>query len=65
VILLRRGAAALRPYAAVDPHGVPVAAVVAAADKLCGQIERNGLATIPGHSLQLRLRPAGPGRPPE
>jgi hypothetical protein len=57
VTLLRRGAAAIRPYAAVNPHGVRVAAVAAAADELRGQIERNGLAAIPGHSLQLRLRP--------
>lgn len=64
VTLLRRGAAAIRPYAAVNPHGVRVATVAAAAGELCTQIGRDGLATIPGSSLQLRLRPPETGPPP-
>ena len=56
VTLLRRGAAAVRPYAAADPHAVPVERVAADAEALADRITRDGLAAIKPETLLLRLR---------
>ncbi len=56
VTLLRRGAAAVRPYAAADPHAVPVESVAADAEALADRITRDGLGGIPAETLLLRLR---------
>ncbi len=56
VTLLRRGAAAVRPYAAADPHAVPVERVAADAEALADRITCDGLAGIPPETLLLRLR---------
>jgi uncharacterized protein len=58
VALLRRGAARIRGYSPADPYRVDVAAVAAQAERLADRIEAGGLATLPGGSLQLRLRSA-------
>ncbi len=54
VTLLRRGAAAVRPYAAADPHAVPVERVAADAEALADRITRDGPAGIPPETLRLR-----------
>jgi len=56
VTLLRRGAAAVRPYAAADPHAVPVERVAADAEALADRITRDGLAGIQPETLLLQLR---------
>lgn len=56
VTLLRRGAAAVLPYAAADPHAVPVARVAADAEALADRITRDGLAGIQPETLLLQLR---------
>jgi len=56
VTLLRRGAAAVRPYAAADPHAVPVEGVAADAEALADRIARDGLAGIRPETLMLQLR---------
>ena len=56
VTLLRRGAAGIRPYAAVDPHGVRVTRVATDAEDLADRIARDGLARIPPQTLMLTLR---------
>ncbi len=56
VTLLRRGAAAIRPYAAADPHAVPVDRVAADAEALADRITRDGLAGIQPETLLLQLR---------
>jgi uncharacterized protein len=55
VTLLRRGAAAIRPYAAADPHAVPVERVAADAEALADRITRDGLAGIQPETLLLQL----------
>jgi len=60
VALLRRGAAAIRPYAATEPHGIAVRRVAGDADGLADRIARDGLAPIAPAGLVLRLRPSGP-----
>ena len=61
VTLLRRGAAAIRPYAAANPHGVPVAAVAAAAGELVDADHPRRPGRIPAETLLLRLRSLTPG----
>jgi hypothetical protein len=56
VTLLRRGAVAVRPYAAADPHAVPVERVAADAEALADRITRDGLAAIKPETLLLQLR---------
>ena len=56
VTLLRRGAAAVRPYAAADPHSVPVERVAADAEALADRITRDGLAGFQPETLLLQLR---------
>jgi hypothetical protein len=58
VALLRRGAARIRGYSPANPYRVDVAAVAAEAERLADRIEADGLATLPGGSLRLRLRSA-------
>jgi uncharacterized protein len=56
ITLLRRGAAAIRPYAAANPHGVPVTRVAAGAEDLAERLTHDGLASIPPETLLLRMR---------
>ncbi len=55
VTLLRRGAAAIRPYAAADPHGVKVTVIADVAEKLADRIEHDGMAGVDVASLRLPL----------
>jgi hypothetical protein len=56
VTLLRRGAARIRPYADVNPHGVQVTVVVEVAGNLADRIERDGTAGLNDDSLPLPFR---------
>lgn len=63
VALLRRSAARIRGYSPANPYSVDAAAVAAEAERLANRIEADGLDTLPGGSLRLRLRPVpGNGR---
>ena len=53
--LLRRGSAAIRPYAAANPYGVQVTAVADVAQNLADRIERDGTAGLDHASLRLPL----------
>ncbi len=55
VTLLRRGAAAIRPYAGVDPHGVQVAVIAEVAENLADRIERDGTGGADDASLRVPL----------
>jgi hypothetical protein len=55
VTLLRRGVAAIRPYAAVDPHGVQVTVIAEVAGNLADRIERDGTDGIDNAILRLPL----------
>ena len=57
VALLRRGAAAIRPFADAGPHGVAAARLADDADGLADRIEREGVAPAGPPALVLRLRP--------
>jgi uncharacterized protein len=56
VTLLRRGAAAIRPYAVADPHGVQVTVIAGLAGKLADRIEHDGTAGADAASLRLPLK---------
>jgi len=57
VALLRRGATAIRRYAAAAPYGVAVARVAGDAEDLADRIARDGLPPAGPPALVLRLRP--------
>jgi hypothetical protein len=57
VTLLRRGAARIRPYAGVDPHGVPVVRVADAANALADHIQQHAQGSLPAASFELRPQP--------
>jgi hypothetical protein len=63
VSLLRRGAGRVTGYEQASPHGIDAAGVVAAANALADQIERDGLDELPPGRLRLRLLRAPDAEP--